>query len=257
MKKLIALGLLLPVATLAASLFDGTWKTRLDSLRVSGKPEIYELSGGVYECRSCVPSYRVKADGTDQAVPPQEYRDHVAVKILSSTSIEVTEKKADKVVVTLTQNVSADGTTVTGTFVNYSGATPVTGSYTDKRVAPGPQGSHPISGSWMQESIGSLSDAARILTLQSTLNGLKMSWNGQITDAKFDGSAYPTVGDLGDTMVTLKKLSDSQFEETDRRQGKVHDVIVWTVARDGKTITFVDTDPVHETRTTMVLDKQP
>ena len=238
-------------------MFDGTWKTRIDSIRVSGKPDVYELSGGVYECKSCVPSYKVKADGTDQAVPLQDYWDHAAVRILSSSSIEVTEKKAGKVMVTVTENVSDDGSRLSGNFTSYLGATPVTGTYTEKRVAPGPQGSHPISGSWMQDSVGNMSDAARIVTLQLSPEGLKMTWNGQTTDAKFDGKAYPTVGDPGNTMVTLRKLNDNQIEETDRRQGKVHDVIVWTLARDGNTLMTVDTDPVHETKTTVVLDRQP
>ncbi len=257
MKKIVALISLLPAVTFAADLFDGTWRARLDSVRVSGKPEVFELSGGIFECKSCVPPYKVKADGTDQAVPPQEYRDHAAVKILSAASIEVTEKKGGRVMVIMTENVAADGSKLTGTFTNYFGAAPVTGAYTEKRVAPGPQGAHPISGAWMQDSIGSMSDAARTITLQSTLNGLKMSWNGQVTDAKFDGNAYPTNGDLGNTMVTLKKLSANQFEETDRRGGKVVDVTVWTVAADGKTLTSVDSDLNHETKTSMVFDKQP
>lgn len=55
----------------------------------------------------------------------------------------------------------------------------------------------------------------------------------------------------------MRKISESQIEETDRRHGKVFDVIVWTVAADGKTITVVDTDPVHGTKTTYTTEKQP
>jgi hypothetical protein len=68
---------------------------------------------------------------------------------------------------------------------------------------------------------------------------------------------YPTVGDPGKTMVTLKKISETQIEETDRRDGKVFDIVVWTIAADGKSINLVDTDPVHGTKTTMILEKQP
>ena len=57
-------------------------------------------------------------------------------------------------------------------------------------------------------------------------------------------------------MVTLKRVSDTQFEETDRRQGKVFDIIVWTVAADGKSIHVEDTDPIHGTKTTFAMDKQ-
>jgi len=75
--------------------------------------------------------------------------------------------------------------------------------------------------------------------------------------AKFDGKEYLTVGDPGKTMVAFKKISATQIEETDRRSGKVFDVIIWTVAADGKTINVVDTDPVHQTKTSSILDKQP
>jgi hypothetical protein len=36
----------------------------------------------------------------------------------------------------------------------------------------------------------------------------------------------------------------------------VFDIIVWTVAADGKTINVVDTDPEHGTKTTYIVDKQ-
>jgi len=84
-----------------------------------------------------------------------------------------------------------------------------------------------------------------------------MDWNGQTTDAKFDGKQYATTNDPGQTMVALKKVSETQIEETDTRLGKVFDVVVYTVAADGKSITVVDTDPVHGTKTTFVMDKQP
>ena len=102
-----------------------------------------------------------------------------------------------------------------------------------------------------------MTDSGLTETLQSTPNGLKMTTNGQTTDAKFDGKEYPTVGDPGKTMVTLKKISDTQIEETDRRGGKVFDIVLWTVAAGGKSINLVDTDPVHGTKTTIIFDKQP
>jgi hypothetical protein len=257
MKKIIVLMLLIPAIAIAKSPFDGSWKTRLDSIRFSGKPQVYEISNGIYDCRSCVPPFKIKADGSEQPVPEHDYLDHEAVKVLSASSIQITDKKAGKVMFTLTQSLSADGSKLTGNFTSYVGEKPVTGGFTDKRVAPGAPGAHAISGTWMQDSLADMPDAARTVTLQSTPNGLRMMWNGQTTDAKFDGKEYPTVGDPGKTMVTLKRLSDTQFEETDRRHGTVFDIIVWTVAEDGKTINSVDTDPAHGTRTTSILEKQP
>jgi len=58
-------------------------------------------------------------------------------------------------------------------------------------------------------------------------------------------------------MVSLRKVSDHQFEETDRRSGKVVYVSVWTASADGKTIAMSDTDPIYDTKSTYVMEKQP
>ena len=257
MRKLIVLGLLIPTIAMAKSPFDGTWKARVDSIQVTGKPEVFEISNGMYDCKSCAPPYKIKADGTDQPVPGHAYLDHEAVKVLSPSSIEFTDKQAGKVMNTTSETLSADGSKLIGKFTNNSGEKPVTGAFTEKRVGPAPAGALPISGSWIQDSVSDMTDTGLIGTLQSTPNGLKMTVNGQTTDAKFDGKEYPTVGDPGKTMVTLRKISDAQIEETDRRGGKVFDIVLWTVAADGKSITLVDTDPVHGTKTTIVFDRQP
>jgi hypothetical protein len=257
MRKLILLVLLLPTIAVAKSPFDGTWKARVDSIQVTGKPDVFEISNGMYDCRSCAPPYKIKADGTDQPVPGHAYLDHEAVKVLSPSSIELTDKQGGKVMNTTSETLSADGSKLTGKFTSNSGEKPVTGTFTEKRVGPAPAGALPISGSWMQDSLSDMTDSGLIVTLQSTPSGLKMTTNGQTTDAKFDGKEYPTAGDPGKTMVTLKKISDTQIEETDRRGGKVFDIVLWTVAADGKSITLVDTDPVHSTKTTMIFERQP
>jgi hypothetical protein len=257
MKKMCALALLIPALAFAKSPFDGTWKTRPDSMTFSGNPDVFELSNGVYSCASCAPPYKIKADGTDQPVPEHDYLDHQAAKVVSPSVVEFTDKKAGKVMATSRYSVSADGKKLSGTWTSYVGEKPITGGFTEKRIAAAPAGAHAISGSWQTDSVTDLSDAARIVVLQSTPNGLKMMWNGQTTEAKFDGKEYPTVGDPGKTMITLKRLSETQIEETDRRRGKVFDVVLWTVAADGKTITTVDTDPVHGTKVTSILEKQP
>ena len=257
MTRVFVLALLIPTIALAKSPFDGTWKTRLDSYQFSGKPDVYEISNGMYDCKSCAPPYKIKADGTDQPVPDHAYLDQESVKILSASTVQITDKQAGKVTSTLTTTVSADGSKLTSKFTSYVGEKPFSGSFTEKRVGPAAAGAHALSGSWMQDSMADMSDVARTVRLESTPNGLKMIWNGQITDGKFDGKEYPTVGDPGKTMVSLKKVSDTRLEETDRRQGKVFDVIVWTIAADGKSITYEDTDPVHGTKITSVLEKQP
>ena len=68
---------------------------------------------------------KVKADGAEHAVSGHAYYDTAMVKVLS--------------------------TTLTGKFTNHLGAKTVTGEVVEKRVAPGPPGSHAVSGSWLQQ----------------------------------------------------------------------------------------------------------
>ena len=66
MRILLTAALLLPAVAFAGSSFDGTWKARLDSMKMSGKPDVWQIAGGEYSCSSCVPEVKVKADGAMQ-----------------------------------------------------------------------------------------------------------------------------------------------------------------------------------------------
>ena len=48
MKIILAFALLVPTAAIAAGPFDGTWKTQLDSIQFSSKPDVYKLDKGIY-----------------------------------------------------------------------------------------------------------------------------------------------------------------------------------------------------------------
>jgi hypothetical protein len=256
MKKMTVLLLLIPASALASTPFDGTWKVNLDSIQVTGKPNVEEIKDGMYTCSSCVPSFTVKADGTDQQTPVHNQRDHIAIKVVSPTTVEYTEKKDGKITGVSRLTVSSDGNKITQVFTSYSTDKPLTGKVTEKRVGPAAAGAHAVSGAWLQDTMPEFSEAAKLIVLQSTDNGLKITWYGRVTDAKFDGKEYATQNDPEHTRVTLKKVSDRQFEERDRREGQIFDIVMWTVSPDGKTITSVDEDPRHGTKTSMTFDKQ-
>lgn len=257
MRILVTALLLVPAVAFAGSSgFDGTWKMRLDSLKVSGKPDSYLLADGTYTCSTCDPALKVAADGAPHAVTGHAYYDSASVKVVSPSTIEITQYRGGKVNARITNTVSADGKSYTGKFVNYDGTTEMTGTFTEKRVGAGPAGAHAISGEWLQDSLPAANDAATIVTYTMTDENFRMSSNGQSYDAKFDGKEYPVVGDPGHTTVTLKRLSANGVEETDRRQGKVTDVIHLATAADGKTMTVEDKDVAHGQTTTFTLDKQ-
>jgi len=55
----------------------------------------------------------------------------------------------------------------------------------------------------------------------------------------------------------LKRIDANTIEETDRRDGKVTDIIRITVSADGRSLSVVDTDPVRNIKMTYTMMKQP
>lgn len=257
MKRLLVLLWIAPTVAFCAGSIDGTWKTKADSVQISGKPDAYEISEGMYHCKSCVPQINVKADGTDQSVTGHDYYDTVAVRILDNNAIETTRKKDGKIVGTDAASVSADGKTLTEKWVDYTGTKPATGTSTSSRLTAGPAGSHPLTGTWKQNRFSDGSDSLVTIKYALTADGLRMEWNGQSYDAKFDGKEYLTKNDPGNTMVSLKRVDANTIEETDRRDGKVTDIIRSTVSADGSSLSVVDTNPVRSTKMTYTMVKQP
>lgn len=256
MKILTAALLLAPAGALASSALDGTWKTNLESIKVSGRPDVYLLVDGEYTCSSCDPELKVKADGVSHPVAGHAYYDEAMVRIISPTSIEVVLKQNGKETIRSASTVSADGSTLSFKFTTHVGAKAVTGEGTEKRTAKGPAGSHAISGSWMQDKVKG-NDVMRTVRYEMTADGFRMSWNGQSYDAKFDGKEYPITGDPGHTSVTLKKIDADSIEEIDHRQGKVVDQIRLSAAKDGKTLDVTDRDLAHGQTVTYTQEKQP
>jgi hypothetical protein len=228
-----------PASLLAQSPFDGTWKFDMNTVDFPKKPDVFLLQNGMYECKTCAPPYKVKADGTDQSVSGYPYFDTVAIKVVNDHEIGETYKKDGKVVSTSTSTVSSEGNTLTFTFSdssNTNGGPPVTGKGQATRVAKGPAGSNAISGSWRTTKFESLSANAIVWTYKVSGDEITMTNpTGQSYTAKLNGPDAPMKGDPGVTSVSVKMMGKDTLEETDKRDGKVIGVFKMTVAADGKT----------------------
>jgi len=257
MRILVTAALLVPaVAFAAGSPFDGTWKARLDSVKMTGKPDVFQIVNGEYSCSSCVPAVKVAADGGMHKVEGHPYYDELAVRVVDPTTVEMKQQRAGKASGSVIYTVSKDGDTLTGKFSDDSGAKTVTGQFTEKRVAAGAAGSHASSGSWMQSSLSDMNDAGLIVAYESSGDHFLMHANGQSYDAKFDGKEYPVVGDPGHRQVTLKRINANTIEEIDHLQGKVADEIRLATSADGKSLTITDKDVLHDQTSTVTFDKQ-
>jgi len=256
-----ALGiLLLPTMGSAQSAFDGTWKTDMSKVDFSKKPDVYLLKGGMYACKTCTPPYNVKADGTDQKITGHPYYDSVAIKVINDHEIEETDKKDGKVVATSKTTLSPDGNTLTFEFSDSSatnGGPPVTGKGEAVRVAKGPAGSSPLSGSWRTSKMESLSDNGITVTYKVSGDEITMTNpTGQSYTAKLNGTDAPMKGDPGTTSVSVKMVGKNTLEETDKREGKVIGVFKGTVQPDGKTMNAVYDDKLQGRETKWVMTKQ-
>jgi hypothetical protein len=237
--------------------FDGTWIANLDTAQLSKKPHVYLLDKGMFDCSSCVPKINVKANGEDQTVTGSHYTDSVKIRVVDDRTVEETNKRQGKTVLTMTRTVSSDGKILTDKFEDDSEAKAVTGEETYRRVSPGPAGSHALSGSWREEKLSNMSSNGITLNYESTPDGLKMSdTNGLSYDAKFDGKAYLTKGDPGHTMVSLQRLDANTIDETDKRDGKIVGMSHMVVSANGKSMKIVFTDKERGTTSTFVLEKK-
>jgi hypothetical protein len=263
MKKLLWFGLLtsllMPVAAMAQSAFDGTWKIDLNKVQMPKKPDVYLLQDGMYHCKTCVPPIDIKADGEDQKVTGHPYYDAVNIKVVDDRTIEETDKKNGKTVATSKTTVSPDGNTANFEFTDSSNtnANPVTGKGENTRVAKGPAGSHAISGSWRTTKFENVSDNGLTVTYKTEGDSLSMSSpTGQSYTAKLDGTDAQYQGDPGTNGVSVKRLGKNTIEETDKRDGKAISVARMTVAADGKTMTIAVSDKLHGTTSQFVAQKQ-
>lgn len=251
--------LLMPTLTMAQSVFDGTWKGDLGSVKFPQKPDEYVLKDGVYHCKTCAPPIQVKADGQDQKVAGHPYFDAMNIKVVDDRTIEEVDKKNGKTVATSKTWVSPDGNTLMFEFTDSSAtnADPVTGKGSETRVSKGPAGSHAISGSWRMAKIESMSENGLTVSYKVTGDSLTMSTlNGQGYTAKLDGTEAPYKGDPGTTSVCVKKINDHELEETDKRDGKVISVARVTVSTDGKTMNIAVDDKLHGTHSEFTATKQ-
>jgi hypothetical protein len=253
MKSLAVAVLFVPGVVLAASPFDGSWKFRPGSYQASDKPYVFSVDQNAYSCDSCVPPVSVKPDGQFHTVSGHGY-DSIAAKIVDSRTVEVTDRKGEKVLERETFTASEDGSELKVQLIDESGEKPSTTVAVLKRSGTHPgKNMHPASGSWV---VTSLDLPTNPTMLRMTADTFSWSSNGQRYEAKFDGKPVPMEGDPTHVSVIVKRVGANEVQETDMRAGKPIWQIVYTASADGKSIGVKESDPrsAHEGHYT--LDKQ-
>jgi hypothetical protein len=258
MKKfLVAMLLIAPTLLFGQSTLEGTWRTNMDQSKLSQKPYVFSLVGGMYECSTCVPKINIKADGSDQPVTGQTY-DTLSARVDTPGTVTFTGKKDGKTVFEQTRAVSADGNSLNLKTTSYSKMNDksVQTEVTFARLAQGPSGADPSSGSWKINKLKE-SDEGLTTTYKWSGDALNMTQpTGQSYTAKLDGKDYPYKGSYSFDSVSLKRVDDHTIEATNKREGKVISVDTISIASDGKTLTEVVNNKQTDRTSTFVSEKQ-
>jgi len=216
---------------------DGTWKADVTTAKWDQKPDEYLLQNGKYDCKSCTPPLSVPADGAFHKVTGHPYYDETSVKVVDDKTVQQASKLKGRDTGGATMKVSADGKTlgIDWNDKTVANAPPSTGHVDETRVAAGPAGAHAISGQWKPAKAENINPETLTVTFKTDPDMLHMSSpSGTSYDAKLDGTDTPIKGDAAGTTASVKKLSETSYQETDKRGGKVVWVGTFTVGADGK-----------------------
>lgn len=236
----------------AQSVFNGTWRPDPQVFSATRKPDVIELVGGVYECQTCKPPYKIKADGSDQPLTGNSDYDTVSVKILDDRTILKVAKRGGKTMFEAKSVVNPDGKSKTDLQTLYDMApNPVELTVHSVRVSAGPENSHLVSGGWRMIDLD-LTNHTEDTIFKVTGDTLSMSDRmGRSFSAKLDGKESPYNGSDEFNRVSLKLIDSNTIEESDKKDGKVVKINRWSIAPDGRTMhaTFDDTQGHVERQT--------
>ena len=229
---------------IAQSVFNGTWRPDPQVFSPTRKPDVVELTNGVYDCQTCTPPYKIKADGADQAIAGNPYYDSLSVRVVDDRTVLKIAKRGGKSVAETKSAVSPDGKTKIDVQTMYDMAPrPIEMTSHSLRVSAGSQDSHLVSGGWRMTD-GDVSNHAEDTTFQVVGDTLSMSDRmGRSFSAKLDGTESPYSGNDEFTSVSLQMIDSHTIEESDKKGGKVVKISRWSVGPDAKTmhVRFDDT----------------
>ena len=215
----------------------------------------------MFSCSTCVPPYKVKADGAPHPyAQPQGFIDTLSVKVVDAHTIDSVGSKGAHKMGEQTWTASPDGKTLTMHFV---GEPLKPGAPTDEdttvftRVSAGPAGSHAVSGTWKRTGVTAMSAAEASRTFK--VSGAVIDWasgDGVLSyHAVAGGKAVPIKGDPVGQTATLVTVGSHKIIETDWRNGKKTEVDTYTLSPDGKTMTITEHFPDTGRTTTEVATK--
>ncbi|MES2336824.1 MAG: hypothetical protein V4537_01865 [Pseudomonadota bacterium] len=216
---------------IAAGQISGTWKADTATAKLSTKPDVFVVKDGVYDCTSCMPPYKIAADGRPHPVAGRDYWDAASVAVVDARTLEWKRYRKGMPISTTKVTASSDGSMLSFTSVsadNASGKT-TTSTSMSKRVGAAPVGGHAASGSWVAVNDGAqIAEENLTATIATKGNTVTMKLGtGEHYTAVIGGPKVAFVGDKAGAMVALTKAG-AGFVETDYIGGKAVGTYTYT-----------------------------
>lgn len=227
---------------------SGLWVADLDSQQ--GLPTVvYVVKDGLYSCESCQPRRRYPADGRLRAVPGAPgTSESVAIvdsRILSTRTVQPGFDRTTRM------RVSRDGGTATYVSIDRRPGIPgpLRTEYLAQRVAPGPAGSHAVSGSWRGLRYVSVPLQLRTTILDERGDTLNYrSGTGYSYTARYGGPLVPIEGPYdGSLSVSVRRAGPYRVVETRRQGNRDVQVRTYTVLPGARRMEIATTDPATGT----------
>ena len=92
------------------SIFDGTWRPHYEPPGPEAMPDVLSLAGGIYECHSCHPPYRVAADATEHVVEGNPRFETLAVTVVDDRTVRLVGRRSGAIAYESTMVVGATAT---------------------------------------------------------------------------------------------------------------------------------------------------
>ena len=205
-----------------AAPIDGTWLVDMKATQYSAKPKMRALASGIYNCSTCAPAFSVPADGKFHAIKGSPYGTEIAVKVIDAKSVAYEYRAKGKPTGSDIGTVSADGKSmVWSSKAIEDNGTVVASEGMDVRLAPGPKGSHAISGSWRTGKANSIDAKALTVSFKDTGTMFHTSQpTGYSSVAPIGGKPVPIIGDSSGTMVSVRRVGPTTYVTTNWLKGK-------------------------------------
>lgn len=247
-----ALGCVLASAVSAASPLVGKWKFNASKSKMTGTTDVIAAAGpNTWKFTYGTFSWTVKADGTDQTTP---FGSTVAMKVVSPTTWQFTNKMGGKLMSNDTWELAADGQSMTRTS---KGKRENGEAFNDVVKVKRTAGAKGFEGTW--ESTEFKGTPPEFDIEPNGEDGVILivpAENLKIT-MKFDGQEYPVTGPRvpPGTTTSGKMVNPRKVTATTKMNGKALDTEIWEVSGDGRTFTYTEKDAGQSKAIVGVYDK--